>query len=281
MFLLQQALPGLLVAALLSGVVAIAGRLWRANNWGDAVALAIGYSGGHAMTAGWPAFPASEATQWLPYFALATMFLGVLDALFRPPGPLRALIWILYCAGLLLLLLKSKLQYGWSVLEGALWIAGFAAGMLLLASLLDAAVRQDTSASSPLILTIVAGGTGVALMLSGSALLGLLATVLVGALGAILIVAFLLPRSIEGRAIVPVAVMLLASFWLIGCFYAELPSTSALLLAAAPLPGCLLISFSDIKACSWKHLLLRAGVVIVLVAISVLIAFRASPPLEY
>ena len=61
MFLLQQALPGLLVAALLSGVVAFAGRLWRANNWGDAVALAMGYAGGHAVTIGWPPFPASTS----------------------------------------------------------------------------------------------------------------------------------------------------------------------------------------------------------------------------
>jgi hypothetical protein len=281
MFLLQQLLPGLLVAALLSGVVAIAGRLWRTNSWSDAVALAIGYSGGHVVTTGWPAFPASEATQWLPYFALATMLLGVLDAFLRPPGSLRALIWILYCAGLLRLLLKSKFQYGWSVLEGVLWISSFAACMLVLASLLDAAVRRDTSISSPLILTIVASGTGVALMLSGSLLLGQLAMVLAAALGAILVAAFLFPKSIEGRAIVPVAVILLASLWLMGCFYAELPSASALLLAAAPVPGCLLISFCESTAFSWKHLLLRAGVVIILVAISVFIAFRTSPPLEY
>ena len=279
MFLLQQLLPGVLVAVLLSGVFAIVGRLWRANNWADAVALAIGYFGGHVVTAGWPAFPASEATQWLPYFALATMLLGVLDAFLRPPGSLRALIWILYCAGLLRLLLKSKFQYGWLVLEGVLWIAGFAACMLVLASLLDAAVRRDTSISSPLILTIVACGTGVALMLSGSALLGQLAMVLAAAFGAILVAASLFPKSIEGRAIVPVAVILLASLWLTGCFYAELPSASALLLAAAPVPACLLISVSESKASSWKHLLLRAGVGIILVAISVFIAVRASPPL--
>ncbi|MGC2579219.1 MAG: hypothetical protein WA376_16775 [Terrimicrobiaceae bacterium] len=281
MFLLQQALPGLLVAALLSGMVAFAGRLWRANNWGDAVALAMGYAGGHAVTIGWPPFPASEATQWLPYVALATMFVGVLDTLLQPPGMLRALVWICYCAGLLRLLLSPKFQYGWSLLEGVFWIAGLALGMLTLASFLDAAVRRDKSVSSPLILTIVACGTGVALMLSGSALLGQMAIVLVAALGAILVVTFLFPKSIEGRAIVPVAVAILASLWLMGFFYAELPSASALLLAAALLPGCLLISFSESRAFSWKAILLRAGVVLALVAISVVIAFRSSPPLEY
>ena len=148
MFLLQHALPGLLVAALLSGVVAFAGRLWRANNWGDAVALAMGYAGGHAVTIGWPPFPASEATQWLPYVALATMFVGVLDTLLRPPGMLRALVWICYCAGLLRLLLSPKFQYGWSLLEGVFWIAALALGMLILASFLDAAVRRDKSVSA-------------------------------------------------------------------------------------------------------------------------------------
>lgn len=279
MFLLQQLLPGVLVAVLLSGVFAIVGRLWRANNWADAVALAIGYAGGHAVTAGWPAFPPSEATQWLPYFALATMFLAVLDVFLRPPGSLRALIWILCCAGLLRLLLKPKFQYGWSLPEGILWIAGLAAGMLVLGSSLDAAVRRDSTSSS-LVLTIVACGTGATLMLSGSMLLGFLAMVLAAALGAILVVAFLFPKAVEGRGAVPVTVALLASFWLSGYFYAELPPASALLLAAASFPALLLISLSE-KVPSWRDLLLRASLVIVPVVISVLLAIHASPPLGY
>jgi hypothetical protein len=279
MFLLQQLLPGVLVAVLLSGVFAIVGRLWRANNWADAVALAIGYTGGHAVTTGWPAFPPSEATQWLPYFALATMFLAVLDVFLRPAGSLRALIWILCSAGLLRLLLKPKFQYGWSLPEGVLWIAGLAAGMLVLASSLDAAVRRDSTSSS-LVLTIVACGTGATLMLSGSMLLGLLAMVLAAALGAILVVAFLFPKAVEGRGAVPVTVALLASFWLSGYFYAELPPASALLLAAASFPALLLISLSE-KVPSWRDLLLRASLVIVPVVISVLLAIHASPPLDY
>jgi hypothetical protein len=280
MFLLQQLLPGVLAAVLLSGVFAIIGRLWRANNWADAVALGIGYAGGHAMTAGWPTFPPSEATQWLPFFALAAMLLGVLDALLRPAGSLRALIWIFFCAGLLRLFLKPKFQYGWSLPEGVLWIAGLAVGMLVLASSLDAAVRRDTSISSPLILTIVACGTGVALMLSGSMLLGQLAMVLAAALGAIVAVALLLPKAVEGRGVVPVAVALLASLWLSGYFYSDLPLASALLLAAASFPALVLISLSE-KIPSWKGLLLRAGIVSIPVAISVFLAFRASPPLDY
>ena len=280
MFLLQQLLPGVLAAVLISAVFAFAGRLWRANNWADAVALGMGYAGGNVVTAGWPAFPPVEATQWLPYFALAAMFLGVIDALLRPAGSLRMLIWMLCCMGFLRLLLNAKFQYGWSLAQGVLWIVGLAAGMLMLAISLDAAVRRDRSISSPLILTIVASGTGAALMLSGSMLLGQFAMILAAALGAILAAAFLLPRAVEGRGVVPVAVALLASLWLSGYFYSELPLASALLLAAASLPALFMISLSE-RLSSWRAVVMRAGIVIIPVAISVLLAFLASPSLDY
>ena len=184
-----------------------------------------------------------------------------------------------YCIGFLRLLLNAKFQYGWSLPEGVLWIGGLAAGMLVLASSLDAAVRRDKSISSPLILTIVACGTGAALMLSGSVLLGQLAIVLAGALGAILAVAFLLPKAIEGRGVVPVAVALLASSLAHAVvFYAELPSASALLLPPHLFPALSLISLQRKRASLVEAiLLLRAGIVIIPVAISVFLAFRASP----
>ena len=152
--------------------------------------------------------------------------------------------------------------------------------MLILAISLDAAVRRDRSISSPLILTIVASGTGAALMLSGSMLLGQLAMILAAALGAILAAAFLLPRAVEGRGVVPVAVAMLASLWLSGYFYSELPIASALLLAAASFPALFMISLSE-RLSSWRAVLMRAGIVIIPVAISVLLAFLASPSLDY
>ena len=49
MFFLQQLLPGIVAAALISGLIAIVGRLWKANGWMDAFALGIGYAAGHAV----------------------------------------------------------------------------------------------------------------------------------------------------------------------------------------------------------------------------------------
>ena len=99
-FCLNSFCQGCWPPRVISGVFAIAGRLWRANSWADAVALALGYAGGHVVSVGWPAFPPAEATQWLPYFAIGVMFVAVLDTLLRPAGSVRALIWFLLCAGI-------------------------------------------------------------------------------------------------------------------------------------------------------------------------------------
>jgi hypothetical protein len=161
-FLLKQLLPAVLATVLVSGVFAIIGRLWRASNWADAVALGAGYACGHLVTAGWPALPPGEATQWLPCFAIIVAIIGVLDTLLRPPGWLRAVAWFLCCAGILRLLLASKFQYGWSLLGGTAWVVALAAGMLVLTIFFDRAAQRDASISVPLIVTIVAGGTGLA-----------------------------------------------------------------------------------------------------------------------
>jgi hypothetical protein len=275
-FLLKQLLPAVLAAMLVSGVFAIAGRLWRASNWADAVALGAGYACGHLVTAGWPALPPGEATQWLPYFAIIVTIVGVLDTLLRPPGSIRTVVWFLCCAGILRLLLASKFQYGWSLLGGTVWVAVLAAGMLVLTIFFDRAAQRDASISVPLIVTIVAGGTGLAVMFSGSLLLGQLAIVLAAASGAIVLVGFLLPNTVNGRGIAPVASAVLTGLWLSGYYFAELPPATALLLAAAPIPALMLVLFDE-SGNPRRGLVLRATLVAVPVALAVFLAFTASP----
>ena len=276
MFLIRQLLPGILVGLLVSGVFTIVGRLWKANSWTDAIAVGVGYAVGHAVTAGWPAFPPVEATQWLPYFGIAVTILAVIDTLLRPPGLVRVVIWFLCSAGILSVLLASKFQYGWSLFIGILWIAGLATAMLVLTIFLDRVAQRDASISLPLILTIVAGGTGLALMLSGSMLLGQLALVLAGAFGAIVIVGTLLPNAVNGRGIAPVSATLLCGLWLSGYFFSELPSVSGVLLLVSPIPALMLVLFDE-SGNPRRGLLLRAILVAVPVALAVFLAFEASP----
>ena len=275
MFLLQQILPAVLVAGLISGVFAIAGRLWRANNWADAVALGVGYAGGHVATAGWPAFPPAEATQWLPYFALAAMFLGVIDALLRPAGSLRVLIWILCCMGFLRLLLNAKFQYGWSLAQGVLWIVGLAAGMLMLAISLDAAVRRDRSISIPLILT----SWPVAQAPHSCSRAACFWDTRDGSCGrsrSNSCGGFPAPKgrrrtrrcSCRGGA---ACQSLAQRLFLLGASLGQCTAACRRIF-----PGSLMISLSE-RLSSWRAVLMRAGIVIIPVAISVLLAFLASP----
>jgi hypothetical protein len=83
------------------------------------------------------------------------------------------------------------------------------------------------------------------------------------------------------RGVAAVATLVLTGLWLSGYFYAELPSGSALLLAASPLPSLQWISRTEKPAPSWKDLALYTAVTAILVLIAIFLAFRASPPLHY
>lgn len=276
MLLLEQILPAaliaMLVAAAICGVALFAGE--SARNALSPLAIGTGYFAGQVFVTGWAAFPPADTTNWLPYFAAAGAVLGAFCAVLQIRGWMRALIFGLVSAGALRLLLKPKFSYGWSLPEGCLWVIALAVAMVLLAAVIDLLVRRSATAiETPAVLLIICGGTFGALMLSSSILLGQLAAILGAALFGSLV--FTMRKVDLGRGIVPLFSLLLSALVISGYFFAELPITSALLLAFAPvaalipigLPGKLLTS------------VLRMALVSVPVGIAVLWAFRSSPSL--
>lgn len=142
--MIRELLPGIIAAAVIAAVVfafaTLLGR-WRARMLAagpaaTAIALGAGYVGGHVATFGWPPFPPVEATQWLPVFALVAMAAGTLHTMLRPRWWLSAGLWALVCAGLLAMLLRPKFQHVWTLNTGAVWLAGIAAGAVLLTACL-------------------------------------------------------------------------------------------------------------------------------------------------
>lgn len=286
MFLLKQLAPGLLVASLVTAVLlGVAGWLWRRNPWAGAVALGLGYAVGHVTAAGWPALPPTEATQWLFFFALVALLAGVLDTFLRIARPWRLGLWLALCAGLLALLLRPKIQSSWTPAQSALWLLGLAALMTILAASLGRIARPHADAVFTLFAAaLVCGGSGIALVLSGSLLLGQLAFVLAAGVGVALVAAWFFPELPLAAGAVPVIVALLTGLWVNGYFYAELPAICALLFALALVLPALLPSMATALGNSRllaKPLLLRAAVVALPVAIAVFVAFRASPSLDY
>lgn len=276
MYLFQHFFPSLITAALVCAAVFLPG-LWvaRWRDLGPALGLTAGYLGGHVVAAGWPPFPAREAAQWLPWFALIAAILGLADRKFRLPLPARSTGWLLLCAALIALLLKPGFQYQWSAGGGSVRVGAVVLAMLLISVALDRAASAGESAFSLiLILFIAAAGTAVTLMVSGSAFLGQLAAVFAAATGGLLACSLVM-KPANLHALNPVATVLLSSLIVSGGFYADLPLASALLLVLGLMTSTVPFRSGIRRSTS---ILIRAVVACVASALSVVMALRASPP---
>jgi hypothetical protein len=279
MSLLEQILPSAIVAMVVAAGLCGLALFWGKDRARGALApLAIGlaYLAGHVVITGWVTFPPADTTNWLPYLALLGAVQGALCALVATKPWTRGLIFALVSAGVLRLLLRPKFQYGWSLGEGWLWVAGLVCAFVLLAIILDALVlRAATAIEMPAFLVITCAGTFGALMLSGSILLGQFAAVLGAAVfGSLVFAAGKVPL---GRGIVPVFSLLLGALLVSGYFFADLPLTSAMALTLAP-------GFALIPIGAPGKLLafgIRSALVSLPILVALVLAFRASPPLSY
>ena len=279
MYLLQQVLP----AVLLAMAVAATGQglaWWWGTGLGQRaltpVAISLGYGCGHIFVTGWTPFPPNDTTNWLPYFGLAAAAVGVLWDAFPKVAMVRISLLVLLAVGALRLLLQPRFRYGWIPPQGWIWVVCLGCGIALLGMILSALGRRSAvPIEYPFFLLSVGAGTSGALMLSGSMLLGQLAAVLAGALFGALIFSLRSPVGIEGST--PVFCVLLGLLLISGYFFAELPAATAGLLAAAPVLA--LIPTGRLSG------LPRAALRIILVSLpviaGVILAFRASPPLDY
>ena len=278
MFLLKQILPAAIISMMVAAGVcgfALCWRKARARSALGPLAIGLAYLSGHLVITGWVRFPPADTTNWLPYFALAAAVLGAFCAVLAIKAWARVLIFSLVSAGALRLLLKPKFQYGWSLTESCLWVACLAGAMVLLAIILDALVRRSaTAVEMPAFLLIICAGTFGALVLSGSMLLGQFAVVLGAAVFGSLV---LTARKVAlGRGIVPLFSLLLVTLLLSGYFFAELPATSAALIAFAPV-----LALIPIRMLTLPAFPVRAALVSVPILVALVLAFRSSPPLSY
>jgi hypothetical protein len=282
MQLLKQMVPSAALAAAVAVLLLfVFARWWKsANRCAGAVAIGAGYVAGHVLAAGWSPFPPRHATHWLFWFAVIGVIAAVADALVRPKGTVRLVAWAIICTIACRLILQPKFSYAWSAAEGWLLVFAIALGIVVLTFCLDLVERSPFGTATLFsVTTVLCGGACVALILSGSLLLGQLACILSTTVATcfLLIIALRAPFHPSGAA-APLS-LVCAGLLLSGFFYAELPTASALLLALAPATALLRVgkkSHSQSRALAY-----RAALVAVPVAIAVVLALHASPPLDY
>ncbi len=279
MFLLEQILPAAIIALMVSAGVCGLALSWgreSARNALSPLAIGLAYLSGHFVITGWVTFPPADTTNWLPYFALTGGVLGACCTLIATRVWARVLIFALISGGALKLLLKPKFQYGWSLGEGWLWIGCLICALVLLAAILDALGRRSaTAVEMPAFLLLNCAGTFGALMLSGSMLLAQFAVVLGAAVFGSLV--FMARKVALGRGIVPVFSLLMGTLLVSAYFFAELPLSSAVLLAFAPAVALVPISMPN-KLLAFA---IRTAFVSAPILIALVLAFRSSPPLAY
>jgi hypothetical protein len=281
MQLLKQMLPSAALAAAVAAALLFVFACWwkSASRCAGAIAIGAGYVAGHVLAAGWSPLPPRHAIHWLFWFAVIGVIAAAADAFVRPKGTVRLVTWAIICTIACRLILQPKSSYGWSTAEGWLRVLAIALGVVVLTCCLDLVERRPFGTATLFsVTTVLCGGACVALILSGSLLLGQLACILTAiAATCFLIIAGTASFHPSGAA-APLS-LVSAGLWLSGFFYAELPAASALLLALAPAMALLLVGKESHS--QWRLVAYRTAFVAIPVAIAVVLAFHASLPLDY
>jgi hypothetical protein len=278
----------LMVPVILSALaIASARRLGRGSpggrrgRWGVAVGLGLGYLAGHVGILGWPNFPPVESKECVAWLALMATVLGVVESAVDLPRWSRWTIRGLFVALSLGLVLRSKVENGWTAIESAAWFGGLE--LVLLASWwnLEEQAERLTGPGWVVPLGLVSVGWAVVQTLGGGASTGQLDGVLASTfLGALLSMG-LRPGPALSRGGPPVALTVLAGLGLTGYFYAEVPAVSAILLTLAPwAPWVDRIGFIRRRS-YWTRASVRFLVVLLIVGVAAFAAQSgASTPAE-
>lgn len=292
MFSLADALAGIALPALVTGLLLLLARLAGGGAWTAALALGAGDLAAHIALRGWRGWMPKESLDWIAASAAAGLVVGMSGLTRRGPPALRVLLraalafaaaW--FVAGRVL---ARRVELSTVLGEVALVAAAAAAGWSLLESRHDdggAGAGGPAGATRPawlptLMLTTAAGSAALAVGLSGSIVLGQLTGALAAALGGALVATRLrlAPPLLPGAA--PVLALTLLGLLLAATVHASLPPLSAALLAlAAVVPPPAAVAGGSASAAGLRSELQRLLVVAALGGAAIGVAFQASPPL--
>lgn len=277
---------GGLLPAGIAGTILLLG--WRPWNRALAPDRAAAAAGPLALGGAWLAaqiaivgitLPPLRASDWLAVLVAAAALGGLFEALRQPPGWLRWSWRAALSLALPALLVLPLWRSSWSTPEALALIGAAGMGVFGAWSLLEAQARRRAGAAMPLLLAVLASGSGLVLALSGSASQGQLGGALAAAVGAALVIALLQPRLSLAHGSIGPLVIALAGLWLNGTFYADVPSGSLVLLFAAPWLALVGRLRPVQRLAPWQSALVSAGAVLLPLAAAAAWAYAASPAL--
>jgi hypothetical protein len=197
--------------------------------------VGAGFAAGYLALFGWPGMPPADVVDWLLFLALPLAAVGLVDSCLQIPLPGRVVSIALAVPAALLLLARPLLAADEPIAgETSTQLMLFTAAAVVSLVALDALAVRISAARLSAILLALAVPTAVVMTLAGSLRYGqialLLASTQAGALGA----NGVLGRAAVGRGTVLVFGTLLIGLLWCGNGYADLRTSDALVLLAAP-----------------------------------------------
>lgn len=262
------------VVAIPAAVAALALLLARRLRRGEETPLwpgvAAGFAAGYLGIGGVPKSMPVEKWHWLLPIAVLGAVVGALRNRESLPVWLRrnlspALMVTVVLCTLLRPTTVQLLAYG---------VAAFFVEVTI-----DGDPKRTTARSFLSVVLVVATASAIALVVSGTMLIGQMAGALAAVAGACLVLAG--PLRVELRSAVPLVAALFVALWMNGILFAELPIASAALLASAPL-ACWIadIALSN-RLRPPPMTIARVAVAIVVAGAGVAVAVLEAPPLDY
>ncbi len=293
-FLVRSVVLGVLLPAVVSGIITLLGRRVL-GTWASTLGISLGFIAGYVGVQGLPSTPLT-VTELLPVIAGVTLIWVWFERFWNVTSWLTWLLRLLPLAALGIFL-RQRLFIGritsrfgaWEPSETAfniviplvtialLWI------FLILVSKnspqhVNSADQHDASNATvtrhtailPTALVMLTTGAAVALIAAGSAIMAQLMGVLTATIGAVMVLAWLWPGAYLGTNSVAVVAFVLGSGVALGGFFAAtLPWYAALLIAIAP--ALLLVTKRSQLA-----LVPRTALALGLVAVPVIISIVAA-----
>lgn len=267
--------PSVIAAAVLAAAALFLRGRHEGGAWAGSIAVGAGFLAAQAGFQGMPPFPAVQATQWAFWMVGVAALLGVL-------WPAQAwLRWTLRVGLIALALslgLRSLVVHQWTAGQSALWLSALGLLMLLFWGGLSAnASALDRGAWFPIVLQVSGAGAALSLVLTGSAVLGVLAGAATATCGAAMVAALIWRQWAFQRYLVAPVVVAIGMLSVSGKFFSDTPAACGVLLALGPIAADMVAKQWGAKWPGGRAKLLRVGVVAAFSLAAVVVAAINQP----
>lgn len=272
-------LKGILIPGVISGLIILLLSLvgiHKGRPWIIPLATGGGYAGAHWAITGIPGFPPLESTQWIFIFTPIATGLGIYTASKAGRGPRRSIFISLFIAVLSLalpaLMSIPLFKYTWTLSRGIGVVFLWALFLFILWWLMEKVLEGEGPMPYIATLIVMNSAGGIALILSGSIILGQLAGALSAALVPVGIFLLITKGRIYPYGLPPLAAMITGGLWMGGYLFSEMPLWSIALLGLSILAPVICETPYLRRGTPWKKALISGLIAFIPAALALGIA---------